>query len=273
MADPTRNETRDDTRNRLEARAEAALDWALTTPGACNAVRFRASDDPARLGWRQVFEILEEDGLMGIRILSRDQLPELETRLAERGYRMEFWNVFTGTAPALIAAGDAVLSGPPSEGPQRQDLSPVPEDRRRDPAFLAALRAMMSENGIVPFSSGMLAGTIGGASALAALQDDAGRIAACAYAYFPHNRHSPHHRCAWGGLVAVDPAFRGLGLGSRVNAMMTRKAVTEMGAETLYELVSEGNTPSRRMVERCGLTLDPGLVSGIATGGAGRYLR
>lgn len=252
----------------LTARAEAALDWAMTTPGACNAVRFRGSDDPARLGWAQVFRILEEDGLMGVRMLSRDRLPELEATLAERGYRMEFWNVFTGAAQRVAAACDRVLAAPPPEG-----LTPVPEARRADAAFLEALRAMMSENGIVPFSSAMLAGRVGGPSALAALQDRAGRIAACAFAYFPHNRHSPHAHTAWGGLVAVDPAFRGRGLGTRVNAMMLRKAIADMGAGAIYELVSEGNTPSRRMVEGCGLTLDPDLVSGIATRGEGRYLR
>ena len=139
---------------------------------------------------------------MGVRMLSRDRLPELEATLAERGYRMEFWNVFTGAAQRVTAACDRVLAAPPPEG-----LTPVPEARRADAAFLEALRAMMSENGIVPFSSAMLAGRVGGPSALAALQDRAGRIAACAFAYFPHNRHSPHAHTAWGGLVAGRPGL------------------------------------------------------------------
>lgn len=260
--------SRTEIRNRLETRAEAALDWAMTTPGACNTVRFRGSDDPARLGWDQVFAILEEDGLMGLRLLSRAALPAFEAGLAEHGYRMQFWNVFTGTAADLKLASDRVLSGPPPEG-----LTPVPEERRRDSAFLAALREMMQENGIVPFSTGMLSGAIGGPSALSALQDGTGRIAACAYAYFPHNSHSPHARWAWGGLVAVDPAFRGRRLGTWVNAMMVRQAVTGLGASALYELVSEGNEPSRRMVEGCGLRLAPELVAGIATASEERYLR
>ncbi|WP_010138511.1 GNAT family N-acetyltransferase [Oceanicola sp. S124] len=258
----------DDSPTPLEARAEAALDWAMTTPGACNTVRFRGSDDPARLGWDQVFAILEEDGLMGVRMLSRDLLPALESQLTARGYRMEFWNVFTGTAADLTQATDRVLAGSPPEG-----LTPLPEALRTDSAFLKTLRAMMKANGIVPFSTGMLSGRIGGPSVLAALQDRSGRIAACAYAYFPHNRHSPHAQLAWGGLVAVDPAFRGRGLGTWVNAMMLRGALTQMGARAVYELVSEGNTPSRRMVEGCGLALDPDAVSGIATASEGRYLR
>jgi RimJ/RimL family protein N-acetyltransferase len=81
----------------------------------------------------------------------------------------------------------------------------------------------------------------------------------------PHNAHSPHHRKAWGGLVAVAPSQRGKKLGNYVNAAIVDAAFNKLNADGIYELVSSTNTPSRRMVEACGVQLDPSLLSGAAT--------
>ncbi|KAA9384288.1 GNAT family N-acetyltransferase [Neorhizobium galegae] len=80
----------------------------------------------------------------------------------------------------------------------------------------------------------------------------------------------PHHRYAWGGLtwgglVAVTEAHRGQGLGKTVNAMMIDQVIRNFGASHIYELISASNIPSRRMVEACGLRLEPSLTCGIAT--------
>ena len=56
-----------------------------------------------------------------------------------------------------------------------------------------------------------------------------------------------------------------------VNAAMLRAAVDSLGVAEVYELVSATNEPSRRMVERCGLRLDPTVICGAATLGEGRY--
>lgn len=46
----------------LQQRAEAALGWAASTPGACNASRFLGVDDPDRLAWATIFDLLDRDG-------------------------------------------------------------------------------------------------------------------------------------------------------------------------------------------------------------------
>ena len=69
----------------------------------------------------------------------------------------------------------------------------------------------------------------------------------------------------WGGLVAVDDAQRGKGLGRLINAMMVVAAFRDLGASHVYELVSATNEVSRRMVEACGLRHAPELVCGLAT--------
>lgn len=98
-------------------------------------------------------------------------------------------------------------------------------------------------------------------------------MVAVAYGYRPHNSFSPHHRDAWGGLVAVAESQKGKGLGSYINAKMITRLFSELGAARIYQLVSEANAASRKMVEACGLRLDPTVKSGSAVAGGDRFTR
>jgi len=115
---------------------------------------------------------------------------------------------------------------------------------------------MMAAAGLVPFSIGHSVTIIVGNET---------DVVATAHGYLPHNDLSPYRGYAWGGLVAVSEACRGNGLGKLVNAFMIDRVFRELGASHIYELVSAKNVPSRRMVEACGLKLEPGLTCGIAT--------
>jgi RimJ/RimL family protein N-acetyltransferase len=110
----------------------------------------------------------------------------------------------------------------------------------------------------------MLLGRYGPARTLAIVDAD-GSVAASACTYLPHNAMSVHAHKAWGGLVAVDPSRRGRKLGVMINAAMVKAAFDELAADSIYELVSSSNLPSRRMVEACSLRHDPAVVSGVAT--------
>jgi RimJ/RimL family protein N-acetyltransferase len=81
----------------------------------------------------------------------------------------------------------------------------------------------------------------------------------------PHNAYSPYHDYAWGGLVAVAEPHRGKGLGKVINALMIDRVFRDLKASHIYELVSASNVVSRRMVEACGLRLEPALTCGMAT--------
>ena len=100
-------------------------------------------------------------------------------------------------------------------------------------------------------------------------------MVASAHAYVAHNRHSQYHRFAWGGLVAVAETQRGKKLGRLVNAMMVDQAFRRLDIDSLYELVSETNEASKRMIEACGLVQDATLKCGLAvpTDRAGRFTR
>jgi len=255
----------------LQARLQQAADenhaWTASTPGACDAGRMLGCDDVERLGWDRLLGLLRRDGAVAFRLIPAAAVAGLRERLALDGYRLDTWEVFAAPAAAGQAAvGPLLARGLPGDLEQAS-LGQDPEG----PA-VRSLQAFMLENGIVPFSGSQLIGARSPAATVA-LADAAGRWVAAAHCYLPHNADSPRRGWAWGGLVCVAPAQRGRGLGNLVNALALQAAVERLGATQVYELVSSGNLASRRMVESCGLRLDPTLACGIAAQGAGRYTR
>lgn len=256
----------DHARQLLE-RVEAARDWTATTPGACNAVRFLASDDPDRLGWDTILDILGRDGTFGFRMLPASGVDAARQRLGAAGYRLDLWQVFLGGRPGVLAATDPILAEPVPDGLREISLHAEP-----DPDLLTAVQAFLRAQGMAPFGATMLSGALEPVVTVALLDGD-GTPVATAHGYRPHGPESPHHRLAWVGLVATAPAWRGRGLGRYINARAARLCLTDLGADGIYELVSADNAASAAMVRACGLALDPTHVSGIATAQAGRFTR
>jgi hypothetical protein len=248
-----------DIQMRLQQRSDESADWTRTTPGACHIARMLGADDLDRLGSDTILEILKEDGAFGFRMIPAERAEALAESLGKRGYRVDFWDVFMAERAEALTAADAILDRPLPDGLEPLDLD-VPAESpavRRVQEFVAA-------QGIAPFSASMLVGEIAPATTVA-LADPTGAIVATAHAYRPHNQFSRFHDAAWGGLVAVAVTERGKKLGSSVNAMMVRAAFDRLGAERIYELASATNLPSRRMIESCGLRLEPSLKCGNAT--------
>ena len=253
---------------RLQAHAESAADWIQATAGACQSGRFMGCDDPDKLGWDVVDEILKRDRIYGFRMIPVQKVDDLVARFAERGFRMDFWDVFTAGRPRALEKAGAIVGRGLPDG--LADLR-MPTEPEGD--YTVAVQAFMAGAGIVPFSGSMLTGDAG-PSTTVVVGDGAGSVLAAAHGYLPHNRHSPYHRHAWGGLVAVAESQRGRGLGSYINARMILKVFSDLDADHIYELVTATNAPSRRMVESCGLRLDPSIVCGVAMpGDSGRFTR
>ena len=243
---------------RLQARAEAAVDFINATPGACQNGRMMGCDDPDRLGWERIEEFLDRDGVFGFRLIPAVKVDEVRSRMMRRNFRFDTWDVFVADRASALAASEAVISRGLPDG--LTDL-----DKPTEPAgeYTARIQMLMGAAGIVPFSGSLLAGVVGPATTVA-VGDRNGGIVAAAHGYLPHNAHSPYHRHAWGGLVAVADSQRGKGLGNYINARMIVSVIRDLDATHVYELVSASNVPSRRMVESCGLRLEPGLVCGAA---------
>jgi hypothetical protein len=247
-----------ETQQRLQAKVEARGDFIRTSPGACESGRFMSCDNIDRLGWDRILEFLESDGVFGFRFLPADGVAALRDRLAGYGYRFDTWDIFVADAATALAASDAILSAGLPDG-----LMEIEGPRDPDDAYTRRVQLLMSEAGVVPFSGSMLVGEHG-PSVTAVIADTDGSPVAAAHAYLPHNAFSEFRGYAWGGLVAVAGTQRGRRLGNYVNARAISRAVRDLGATHVYELVSATNIPSRRMVEACGLRQDPGVLAGMA---------
>ncbi|MEN3792722.1 GNAT family N-acetyltransferase [Fulvimarina sp. MAC3] len=244
---------------RLQAQAEASASFIEATPGACQTGRTMGCDDPERLGWQRIEEFLGRDGACGFRLITSEKADMLASRLEGQGFRLDRWDVFLADRAAALAASEAVLSCGLPEGLRElsRPTDPVGSDTAR-------IRARMGDAGVVPFSGTLMTGGAGPAVTVA-IGDENGVVVAAAHGYLPHNRFSPFHRYAWGGLVAVADTQRGKRLGNYVNARMIAYVFRDLNATHIYELVSASNLPSRRMVGACGLHYEPALVCGIAT--------
>jgi len=251
----------------LQARAEGAFQWMAQTPGACNPGRFLGTDDPSRLGWNKIFEIMERDETFSFQLVRSDGLDEISRKLDEREYRIHFWDVFVATRSEAEAAASSIVNEGLSSEFRIMTASEVCE-----PGNIQNIQSFLATHGIAPFSASMLAGEHGPATTVA-ICNGAGDLSAVAHGYFPHNVHSPHHRNAWGGLVAVASDQRKKGLGKFVNARLIANCITELGAGMVHQFVAPSNTPSRKMVESSGLKLEPNLLCGLAVAENERFTR
>jgi hypothetical protein len=244
---------------RLQARAEENADFIRTTAGACQAGRTMGCDDPDRFGWERILHFVNRDGACGFRLIALARMEALRSRMAEQNLRLDTWEVFLADRTTALPAAEAILDRGLPDG--LTDL-----DRPTDPdgAYISRIQALMGSAGVFPFSGSLLVGALGPATTVA-VGDASGRIVAAAHGYMPHNEHSRWRHYAWGGLVAVDETERGRRLGSYINARMVVSVFRDLGATHIYELVAGSNAPSRRMVEACGLRLEPALVCGVGT--------
>lgn len=245
--------------------SDAHSEWTRTTRGACNNGRMLACDDVDAIGWPTILDVMARDGAFGFRLMPVATGRHVADEMIRHGYRLDLWDTFIASRATAMERARAILAAGLPAGLSRLDLGRDPEA-----APVRQVQEFMLTNGIVPFSGSMLVGALVPGRAVA-IADEQGEIAATAFTYMPHNAMSPHRDKAWGGLVAVSPTQRGRKLGLYVNAAIVEAAFEELGAVAIYEMVSETNVASRRMVESCGLVHDQTIASGAAVADAQRY--
>lgn len=248
-----------ETQRRLQALAESSADFVKATPGACQAGRTMGCDDPDRLGWERIDAFLDRDGVVSFRLIPATKASELRSRLSERGFRLDTWDVFIADRTSALASSEAIVSRGLPDCLTELDGPTDPEGE-----YAARIQELMGSAGVVPFSGSLLTGELGPVITVV-VADGGGAVVAAAHGYLPHNAHSGYHRYAWGGLVAVAESQRGAGIGTFINARMIVDAFRGLEATHVYELVSSTNLPSRRMVAACGLRHEPTLVCGVAS--------
>ncbi|EJL49478.1 acetyltransferase, ribosomal protein N-acetylase [Rhizobium sp. CF122] len=243
---------------RLQRQSDEAQARIAATPGLVQAGRFFSVDNFNLIDWAFVDERLAKDGVFGFRMMPTTHIEDIRQKLGS-SYRIDVWNVCRADRTMAVAACTPIRAADLPNGLTCLGLS----DRHEDET-IRRIQICMTDNGIAPFSAYMLLGKIVPAVTVA-LADGDGNIVATAHANMPFNTHSRYRGMAWVGLITVTADQRGKGLGRLVNALAIMAAFETLGADEVVEFVHADNAVSRRMIQSCGLQLDPTILCGLAT--------
>ena len=235
----------------LQQAQDEAVPRLADVAGAVIHARVFSSDDPDALGWHRLRDVMADQGRITLRGVDDATITRAREELGAFAPSLHFWDLFMADADTIRK-----VCGPIAAAPLPDGLARLPDDRLTAEK-VHEVQAFLSEHGIMPFSADALRGALFPAK-LAILAYNDGRIAAAGFAAMTHNRHSVFSDAAWVGLIAVDPALRGHGLGKTIDAICNLIAVEELGAQHTMEFVAPDNVPSRAMLESCGLQQVPG---------------
>ena len=215
-------------------------------PGAVIHARTFSVDDPEAIGWQRIKDVVAKEGIVTFRGADESVLSKARKELAEFDPSEHYWDIFMADAATIRDVCSRVASMPLPAGLVRMADDSITAKLARQ------VQHFLNEHGVSPFSIPALLGQLFDAK-LVVLTNSNDQIAAAGFAAMTHNRHSPFAGTAWVGLIAVDPALRGMGLGKQVDAICNLAAVDELGASATMEFVARDNIPSRAMLEGCGL--------------------
>ena len=166
------------TQKHLQAQAEASAGFIQSTPGACQTGRNMGCDDPDRLGWDQVKEFIDRDGVCGFRLIPLAQANNLRSRLIEQECRLDTWDVFLADGATALAASETILARGLPEGLTELDGPTDPESK-----YTGSIQALMAAAGVVPFSGSLLTGGFGPVTTVAIGDDKPECRSSCAWLY------------------------------------------------------------------------------------------
>lgn len=236
----------DDIMRALQAARDGEVAGFRNRPGAVVHGRVTSSDDPDAFGWDDLRAAMRREGIVQIRGATPEVILKAEHELAGFAPKQHFWDVFLADADRVRAACGQIVAGGLPDGITRH-----PDDEI-DATVLHEMQGFLTEHGIAPFSKPALSGALVPARPVILRSAD-GAIAATGYAALVHNEHSWLAGMAFVGLIAVDPAARGLGLGKMADAIANLIAVDELGAAGAVEFVAADNAASRAVLRACGL--------------------
>ena len=190
----------------LQRRTQSMSGWIAATPGVYNAGRFAGIEDPDRFPSSEFDRMLARDGLVGFRMIPSARARSLFPVLEAMGCRVDQWDIFVGSPEDAGARARMLADAAMPDGVAIRPAPSEPED-----GDTIRLQEFLAANGLAPFPGSMLVTAPPFARTIVLGADE--HIVATGHAYFPHNVHSPYHRHAWVGLIAVDEAWRGKGLG------------------------------------------------------------
>ena len=192
----------------------------------------------------------------------------LGAALADLSPNVHEWNFYAGDRASILPAIEREMARPLAESLEALSPEAVCEE-----ATLHQIQGFMQEQGVSPMSKPTLAGETLPAALLAWRDRGSGRIVATGYGMMGHNRFSPFHGRAFLGLIAVDPALRGLGLGRMATAHSLAAVFDRLAGTGAIAFVSPDNPVSARMIQSMGMVHDPDRMTVLYALGEARLTR
>lgn len=240
-------------------------DEFASNPALANGGRILNIIDIAAVGWTQIARYVADHGFVALTMVPKDPTLAQITAQFGSGVDTPCWEAFTGDANTVTSACNDLLSnGTLPDGWHAQSLTHLTDE------VLQQVQDLNTATGVAPTPGYYLRGEMF-PSMTTCLWDGAGQLAGCANATM---RYHPSSRLAgylFAGAVSINPDHRRMGLGTLVNAMLLRDSQAKFGWTWAIEQARLDNAASCGMIVKCGLSVEPGIVT-IAVNTSGGYL-
>lgn len=220
------------------------------SPGLANAGIALAVVEPERVGWDKIEEYIDLYGFVGFSSLNKTEILEALNSRYGSDLDLPLWDTFAGEASDISVICQALLARLQA-APWRAFSAETP-----DLTVIARTQDLNARVGVSPLPEWYMRGE-GPPSLTSWIEDEAGEMVACANGSMRYHAQSRLAGVYYVGSVCVSPEMQGKGLGVLVTALSIRDGLEAFQYKKAIGLAKPDNMPSRAMLARCGLSLDP----------------
>mgnify|MGYP000583389059 CR=1 FL=1 len=220
------------------------------SPGLANGGIALAVIEPDLIGWDQIEELLCTYGFIAFGAAHKVQFTKSLKLQYGDDIELPFWDTFIGDQSDAYPVCASCLAHP--QTPQWRLFSTQTPTAR----IIETVRTLNERVGVAPLPDWYMRGE-GPPSLTSWIEDEAGEMVACANGSMRYHEESRLAGVYYVGSVSVGSGNRGKGLGTLVTALSIRDGIDEFRCKKIMGIAQPSNAPSRAMLERCGLLVDP----------------
>ena len=220
------------------------------SPGLANGGIALAVIEPELVGWDQIEELLVEYGFVGFGAANKIQITkELKRRFGD-DIELPYWDTFIGEKSDTYPFCDSFITHP------KMTLWKLFSTQKPSADIIERVSALNESVGVAPLPDWYMRGE-GPPSLTSWVEDEDGEMVASANGSMRYHEESRLAGVYYVGSVSVGTGNRGKGLGTIVTALSIRDGVETFGCKRIMGIAQPGNAPSRAMLQKCGLSVEP----------------
>lgn len=253
----------------LAALDAAALDRVARVqgrPGFVLSPRLPVVFDAGAAVWPLAAELARDSGALGLVLMPKGPAEAAVRTHLGADWQISHWDSYDAPAADLMPRALATVEAGLPPGWSVSDLAPDGEQDTRD------VIALNHACGVSPNPPAAMKSLICPTHTVL-IRDADGALKASATAQMMFPDTSPHAGKVFIGLISVDPAARGQGLGRHVTAHLLTRSQPALGWRTATAWVAPDNPASIATVTGAGFARSDGLFAMIAMPGGGRFTR